>query len=118
MRIIEIDFFNKKGMSKIGNDIDNKSILLNFNVPKSYLNSNFSYYLCFTGNNKIIKENAISDEGKIKFLIPRAVVEQLPRNGYFQLKIAVKNGQSGFIVHSYKYAYIIGQNLSFNIINN
>lgn len=122
MRIINLDFYENKTSTYLGNEIDKLSTKINFIMEKDFKanNAKFYYELIFTGEDSIKKipikvEDQLSNN-IVSYIVPNDIKTIFPLKGQLQLRVKI-NSLDVYpgVFYSYKYNYIIGNNLDLNI---
>lgn len=122
MRVINLDFYENKTSTYLGNEIDKLSTKINFIMEKDFKANDVKFYyeLIFTGEDSIKKipikvEDQLSNN-IVSYIIPNDIKAIFPSKGQLQLKVKI-NSLDVYpgVFYSYKYNYIIGNNLDLNI---
>lgn len=122
MRVINLDFYENKTSIYLGNEIDRLSTKINFIMDKDFKanNAKFYYELILTDGKFIqkipIKVNKQLSNNIVSYIIPNDIKAIFPSKGQLQLKVKI-NSLDVYpgVFYSYKYNYIIGNNLDLNI---
>lgn len=122
MRVINLDFYENKTSTYLGNEIDRLSTKINFIMDKDFKanNAKFYYELILTGEDSIkkipIKVDGQLSNNIVSYIIPNDIKTIFPLKGQLQLRVKI-NSLDVYpgVFYSYKYNYIIGNNLDLNI---